>query len=438
VVAHARRVKAPASKRICAALTAGVLSVGMVAPTAVAKPPRGECRNAEPAHPVVRLLPWAQQQLMPQRAWRFTTGGGVLVAVVDSGVDTDNPQLRRPGKVLPGHDFYLRGRYPGTYDCVSHGTGVAGIIAADGADRIGFEGIAPGARILPVRISERELDDNGQTEAIDQNILANGIRWAVDRGARVINLSVAGTQDHAPVRRAVAYAVQHDVVVVAAVGNQQTANDSMLPSYPADYPGVIGVGAINNSGVRVGASQVGPYVDLVAPGEAVLTTTRAGGHAYQSGTSFATPFVAGTAALVRAAWPKLTADQVARRLMATAAPAPGGTNSMEYGAGIVDPYRAVAEGMPAGRPAAMPAATAVKPDPQQLAAAAWWQAQGTQARSVALLAGGGTAAVILLCSLLIVGRRRRWTVTRHTSGRQAGHADELPPEFLFARRPDEV
>ncbi|MFC9687722.1 type VII secretion-associated serine protease mycosin [Kribbella sp. NPDC056951] len=431
-------MKTHASKRICAALTAGVLSVGVVASPAVAKPPRGECRNAEPAHPVVRMLPWAQQQLMAQRAWRFTTGGGVLVAVVDSGVDTDHPQLRRPGKVLPGHDFYLVGRLPGTYDCVSHGTGVAGIIAADAEPRIGFEGIAPDARILPVRISERELNDNGQTQAIDQNILAQGIRWAVDRGARVINLSIAGSEDHAPVRRAVAYAVAHDVVVVAAVGNRQSARGSELPSYPASYPGVIGVGSITNAGVRANASQIGPYVDLVAPGESVLTTTRVGGHAYQSGTSFATPFVAGTAALVRAAWPKLTADQVARRLMATAAPAPGGTNSMEYGAGVVDPYRAVAEGMPVGRPAAMPAATLVQPDPHRIAAAAWWQAQGTQARRAALVAGGGTAIAILLCCLLIVGRRRRWAVTRHASGRQAVRADELPPEFLFARRPDEA
>ncbi|MGZ0149057.1 type VII secretion-associated serine protease mycosin [Kribbella sp. WER1] len=420
------------TRRIGAVLAAGALLLGLGAQPALAAPPKGACQNPEPAHPVVHLLPWAQQLLMPQRSWPFSNGSGVTVAVIDSGVDADHPQLHRPGKVLPGRDFYLVGKLPGNYDCVSHGTGVAGIIAADGKPGIGFQGVAPGAKILPVRVSEREADNNGNTELIDPLILAKGIRYAVDAGARVINLSVSGDQDQKPVRQAIAYAVRKDVVVVAAVGNRQGLDDGQLPSYPASYPGVIGVGAIDNTGARLNASQVGPYVDLVAPGAGVLSTTRVAGHAYDDGTSFAAPFVSGTAALVRAAWPKLTAAQVAQRLLATATPARGGRDSMEYGAGIVDPYRAVTEAM-AGAGRALPAAHVVPPDQQQLAIAAWWRARGLEARTVAMLAAGAMTTILLLSWLVVTGHRRRWAAARSKTSSSPRPAPDLPPDFLFTR-----
>jgi membrane-anchored mycosin MYCP len=418
-------------------MAASSFVLGVAVPAAIqpatAAPPKGACRNTEPAHPVERVLPWAQQMLMPQRAWPFSTGSGITVAVVDSGVDADHPQLHRAGKILPGRDFYLVGKLPGNYDCVSHGTGVAGIIAADGKPGIGFQGVAPGARILPVRVSERETDNSGNTEVIDETILAKGIRYAVDHGARVINLSVAGSSDEKAVRQAIAYAVKRDVVVVAAVGNRQGQDDRQLPSYPASYSGVIGVGAIDNTGARVQSSQTGPYVDLVAPGASVLTTTRVGGHAYQDGTSFAAPFVAGTAALVRAAWPKLTAAQVAQRLVATSTAARGGRGSAEYGAGIVDPYRAVTEGL-AGAGRNLPAMAVPPPDEHQLAVAAWWHTRGLEARTTALLAAGGMGTVIVLGWLLVAGRRRRWTASRSPIATGTRPADtELPPEFLFTR-----
>ncbi|WP_327639658.1 type VII secretion-associated serine protease mycosin [Kribbella sp. NBC_00482] len=429
-------MRSHAKRRFRAAAVAGALVLGPAATAvpAYAAPPKGACRNAEPAHPVQKALPWAQQLLMPQRAWPFSTGSGVTVAVIDSGVDADHPQLHRPGKVLPGRDFYLKGTLPGNYDCISHGTGVAGIIAADGRPGVGFAGIAPGARILPVRISERETDTTGNTEEINPNILAKGIKYAVDARARVINLSLAGFRDERPVRQAIAYAVAHDVVVVAAVGNGQGSDSGKLPSYPASYPGVIGVGAIDNAGARVTASQVGPYVDLVAPGGSVLAPTRVAGHAYDDGTSFAAPFVAGTAALVRSAWPKLTAAQVAQRLLATADPARGGTGSQEYGAGIVDPYRAVTEGLAVGAAKKLPAAHVPPPDEHQLALAAWWQSRGVRARSTAVLAAGGMAVVVLLSCLMTAGRRRRWAVGRSAIAHKAnGEQADLPPEFLFAR-----
>jgi len=401
-------------KRTGAALALCAILLG-TCPTISAIPadagvPKGACRDPEPAHPVERLLPWAQQQLKPQRAWPFSDGAGVTVAVVDSGVDADHPQLRRPGKVLRGRDFYLTGTLPGNYDCISHGTGVAGIIAADSRTGIGFQGIAPGARILPVRVSEREIDETGQTQLIDPRILAQGIKYAADQGAQVINLSIAGSRDQQAVRQAVAYAVAKDVVVVAAVGNRQTGT-ARLPSYPASYPGVVGVGAVDIAGARVSASQIGPYVDLVAPGAGVLTTTRVDGQAYQNGTSYAAPFVAGTAALIRSAWPELTAPQVIQRLLATATPARGGQSGTEYGAGIVDPYRAVTEGM-ATKGRSEPAIVVPPPDQEQLAVTAWWRRRGADARQAALASAGGLLCLLLVVSTVMAGRRRRWAAAR--------------------------
>ncbi|MGW1341463.1 type VII secretion-associated serine protease mycosin [Kribbella sp. NPDC002412] len=402
---------------------------------AAAAPPRGACSNPEPGRQAVRLLPWAQDLLMAERAWPYSTGDGVTVAVVDSGVDADHPQLRRPGKVLPGRDFFLVGKLPGNYDCVSHGTGVASIIAADAAAGIGFRGIAPGARILPVRVTDRETGDNGTTRLIDENVLARGIVYAVDQGAKVINLSMSGDQDQAPVRKAVAYAVRKDVVVIAAVGNGQRAESGTLPSYPASYPGVLGVGAIDMAGARITGSQAGPYVDLVAPGDGVLAATRRTGHMYVSGTSFAAPFVAATAALVRSAWPKLTAPQVMQRLMATATPARGGTGSAEYGAGIVDPYRAVTEGTIATPAKTLPQLKVPPPDEERLAVLTWWRSAGNQAQQLTLLSIGSAVLVALVSGILLAGRRRQWAAGRSHLARRTARkpVDDLPPEYLFAK-----
>jgi membrane-anchored mycosin MYCP len=413
-----------------------ILPVLGLAPGAAAAPPRGACTNADPAHPVVQQLPWAQQLLDPQQVWPYSTGAGVTVAVVDSGVDADHPQLRRAGKVLRGRDFFLVGKLPGNYDCISHGTAVASIIAADRADGVGFQGIAPGAAILPVRVTDRDVNDAGNVQLLDPLVLARGIRYAVDSGAKVINLSLAGDRDQASVRSAVAYAVARDVLVVAAVGNRQQNDGNQLPSYPAAYKGVLGVGAIDISGARIPGSQIGPYVDLVAPGGAVLGATRRAGHQYLEGTSFATPFVAATAALVRAAYPKLTAAQVTQRLMATATPARGGVGSQEYGAGVVNPFRAVTEqliGTPARK---LPDMVKPPPDQHQLATEAWWHSAASEARTMTMLAFAAVALVILVSVILVAGRRRRWNAARTPITRTLRTADEEPPpERLFPAEP---
>lgn len=413
-------------------VTAGAL-LGVLAPgpIAMAAPPPGTCLNPSPAGPDVPALPWAQEVLTPERAWDFSDGAGVTVAVVDSGVDADHPQLA--SQVLRGKDFYYVGNLPGNFDCVSHGTAVAGIIAAAQRPGIGFHGIAPGARILPVRVSERDLTQGGGAAAIDPVVLARGIWWAADQGVKVLNLSLSGPSDNRHIRDAIAYAVSKDVLVVAAAGNQQPDNQAPgRPSYPAAYPGVLGVGAIDIDGAKLPASQLGDFVDLVAPGVSVLGPTRAGGHNYVTGTSFAAPFVAGTAALVRARWPELSAAEVTRRLLATATPARGGKGSPGYGAGVVNPYRAVTDGLTAAAPAPVPPLTHPAPDVAALQAKAWWQQAGEQATVWTAAALGAALLAVVVAVALPRCRRRGYSAALAAPLPVRQRGEELPEQmFLF-------
>jgi type VII secretion-associated serine protease mycosin len=372
--------------------------------------------------------------LAPKAVWPHSTGEGVLVAVVDSGVDADHPQLSRPGKVLPGQDFYLVGDLPGNFDCVSHGTAVASIIAADPIAGVGFAGLAPGARILPVRVTERDVTDNGTAAALDPAVVARGIWYAADQGAKVINLSLSGDIDNQYVRDAVAHAREKDALVVAAVGNGQQ-DDVSRASFPSAYDGVLGVGAADIDGARLFGSQIGPQVDLVAPGGAVLGAARASGHDYWQGTSFAAPFVSATAALVRAAWPELTAPQVAARILATVSPARGGASSAAYGVGMVDPYRAVTDGLATTGAAPLAAVTVPPVDGEQTRAAAWWDRAAVGTR----LAAGGAAVVALLGAVLAFvltrGRRTHWR-PRHAGTLPASRVpDELPDQVFLLPPP---
>jgi type VII secretion-associated serine protease mycosin len=410
-----------------AAVVVAVSAPLVVGGPAVAAPPTGACQGTpDPAHEVVTELPWAQQLLDLNRTWPHSTGAGVTVAVVDSGVDADHPQLR--GKVLPGADFYLVGNLPGNFDCVSHGTGVASIIAASPAPGIGFRGVAPDARILPVRITDRELSDNGEATPINPDVVGQGIRYAADNGADVINLSLSGHGDYRAIGAAVAYARAKDVLVVAAVGNR--ADWGALPSFPAAYDGVLGVGSLTIAGERAAGSQVGPYVDIMAPGEDVLAATRVGGHDYWAGTSFAAPFVAGVAALVRSAWPDLTASEVADRILATADPAPGGRDSAAYGAGIVDPYRAVTEDLTDAGPLMVPPVVESPPDHAAMREAAWWAGTSAAAKI-------GTGLVLLAIVVAAVlgwflprGNRRGWYAGRAPAPPAVANRSE-PPDQVF-------
>ncbi|MBQ0902637.1 type VII secretion-associated serine protease mycosin [Micromonospora sp. U21] len=356
-----------------------------------------------PVRPVP-ALPWPQQRYDPARLAPLATGAGMTVAVVDSGVDRAHPQLA--GRVLAGTDLLDPGG-DGRRDCAGHGTGVASIIAAAPRPGVAFHGLAPGARILPVRVSEQQVvqgRESGRT--VSAREFARAIRWAVDHDADVVNLSVVLYADDPEVRSAVRYGVDRDVVLVAAAGN---LHDSGNPRpFPAAYDGVLGVGAIGADGGRAAFSQTGPYVDLVAPGSEVLTAAPGQGHHRVEGTSYAAPFVAATAALLRQYRPELTAAQVAERIVATTDPAPGAGGG--YGAGVLNPYRAVTEtggGRPAG-PAAVARLADDRADPALVAR----QARRATARDRALLVGaviGMTAVTVVLLALVLPrAARRRW------------------------------
>ncbi|MGY0007336.1 type VII secretion-associated serine protease mycosin [Micromonospora sp. I033] len=385
------------------AVLAALLVAGLPAAPAAARAPSACAAPPAPARPVAEQ-PWPQQRYAPDRLTPLATGAGVVVAVVDSGVDRSHPQLT--GRVLDGADFLDPGG-DGTRDCAGHGTGVASIIAAAPRPGVAFRGLAPRARILPVRVSEQQVVDGRESgRTVDPADFARAVRWAVDHDADVVNLSVVLYADHPAVRAAIAYAVRRDVVVVAAAGNLHDTGDPR--PYPAAYDGVLGVGAIGADGTRAAFSQTGPYVDLVAPGTDVLMAAPRQGHHRAEGTSYAAPFVAGTAALLRQYRPELGAAEVARRIVTSADPAPGRGDG--YGAGVLNPYRAVTESTVeatarAGAGAALPVD---RPDAVELAR----EARRATARDRALLVAGatGTAAlvVVLLAVVLPRGTRRRW------------------------------
>lgn len=418
--------------------TTAILSATTAAPATAAEQQAhrrapAACENpAEPGQ-VQEATPWQQNWLSPGRVWPFSNGSGVIVAVIDSGSDADHPQLR--GKVKTGFDM-LSNSAGGNFDCVSHGTAVASIIAAQRVAGVGFAGLAPGAEILPIRISDREIDANGNAEggSVSNALFAQAIRRAVDSGASVINLSVALYEDDAAVKAAVEFALRRNVVVVAAAGN--LANDGNPTPYPAAYDGVIGVGAIGENGSRWKDSQIGPYVDLVAPGENVVAATRVRGHQIWSGTSFATPMVSAAAALLRSAKPELSAEQVAERLLATADPALGGAEQ-GYGKGVVDPYRAVTENLNNQPQAKQQGLPPVVVDPAVAARRDWWQLIGTGSLWTAAGLLGLAVVIAAVAALSPLGRRRGWQPARTRAVEAA--ADRKPdtedPEDRFFRVP---
>jgi type VII secretion-associated serine protease mycosin len=385
------------------------LTVAVPGPASAAEP----CRNPPAPSPPAAGVPAEAQIYAPKRLAPFATGRGVRVAVIDSGVDAGHPQLT--GRVAKGADF-LRDEPDGRQDCVGHGTAVASLIAARPSESTGFQGLAPDAVVVPVRISEELVIDGkatGQRGEPDQ--FAEAIDFAVEQGdAQVINLSLVMTEDNALVRRAVERALDAGVVVIAAAGNNGDARGGNPTPYPAAYDGVIGVGAVTPAGAHSGYSQRGDYVDLVAIGDGVTAAAGGAGNQVVSGTSFATPFVSATAALILQRFGELSPAEVARRLTATADPAPGGPDSAEYGAGLLNPYRAVTEALgPDTRPPAV-AQMMSGDDPAAVARAA--RRAESRDRAVLFAVAGGGAVLLVGAAALIVrrGRRRGWAPARVT------------------------
>ncbi|WP_063628822.1 S8 family serine peptidase [Amycolatopsis taiwanensis] len=402
--------------RLAVAIAVAANAILLAPPAASAA---AACQSPEQGGGLLRETPWPQRMLAPERVAPFATGGGVTVAIVGGGVDATHPQLA--GAVQAGFDFV--GNKPGgNFSCVNQGTAIASIIVARQVDGIGLRGFAPGATILPVRVADREVVDNQlQRESLDPARLAAGIRWAVDHGAGVIDVSTALYTGEPELSAAAAYARDHGAVIVAPAGDNHANTPPDPVSFPAGCDGVIGVGAVDQNGNRIANSQIGSYVDIVAPGDTVTGATLFGGYAAYSGTTYAAAYVSATLALIRSAYPTLSAEEVTRRLLATASPAPGGGRGPAYGAGIVDPYRAVNETLAGQPPAAAEPLTEPTLDPaaRQLAE----QHESARTRAFLLAAIGVLAAVFAVVAGLCIprGRRLRWRV---------GRRPEAPPRSL--------
>lgn len=296
--------------------------------------------------PVLPSDPWFEQQVeslqmrFPQ-AWATTTGGPTVVAVIDTGV-TPNSDLydgTGPGRtsaVLPGYDFVNNDS--DASDDKGHGTEVATVLAGRGNNGFGIAGACWSCRILPVKV----LDSAGVGTTSG---IAAGITWAVDHGARIINLSLGGPSDSAALDVAVAYALGQGVIVVASAGNEGDSApfpQPTAPQYPAAVDGVLSVGSVTIGGTDIypGSSR-GAWVDVTAPNDTVSFGPSDDTAYYFSGTSAASPLVSGTLALLAAAHPAWSSGQLLDAVTSTArAVTPAGV----MGGGLVDAAAAIGFG----------------------------------------------------------------------------------------------
>ncbi|AWB89789.1 S8 family peptidase [Salinibacterium hongtaonis] len=278
-------------------------------------------------------------------AWQTSKGDGVTVAVIDTGVDGSHPDLA--GAVVGGSDASgvgsPDGQTPVGYASREHGTMVASLLAGRGDGQGGgIIGVAPEASILSVSVGFGV----GTVPSDDQ--VAAAVRWAVDNGADIINMSLTRNTLEWPESwdDAFLYAMQRDVVIVAAAGNRGSGTTQV--GAPATMPGVLTVAGVDRQGsASFDASSQGITISVAAPSEELVGATPGGGYSTWSGTSGAAPIVAGLAALVRSAHPELDAGNVINRITATARPVGGAQLSPIYGHGLFDAKRAVDGFVPA-------------------------------------------------------------------------------------------
>jgi type VII secretion-associated serine protease mycosin len=297
---------------------------------------------------------WVLDMMDVQPAWQLSQGAGVTVAVIDSGVDPYVSDL--VGSVTTGPDYTDLDTPPSNPNWGLHGTWMASLISghghgADGGS--GIIGIAPASRILSIRVIPDRSDPHyGQyqreREARIQQSLADGIDYAVTHGAKVISMSIGYGAPSKPVRQALQRAYSRGVVVVASAGNSgaqaDIAGDNQAPvSFPANYPGVISVAAVNSAGSVANFSSDNLSVQLAAPGVSVPAQGRDGQYWLVSGTSPACALVAGVAALIKSRYPDLAPNLVADALTSTAADRPRGGYDSQVGFGIVDAAAALAQ-----------------------------------------------------------------------------------------------
>jgi membrane-anchored mycosin MYCP len=415
-------------------------------PEKTERPPNSDCSNTVSGGDGPSI-PAAQRSLDLQSAWRFSRGEGQLIAVIDTGV-VRHPRL--PGMEAEG-DFVANSG-DGTEDCDAHGTFVAGLIAATKVEGQGFSGVAPDARIMSIRQTSKMYQKEGRARERNPDDLPEGygnlptmasaIRRAADKGASVINVSEVWCGPEKDRDGSIGAALQYatlvkDVVVVVAAGNKDGAcktdqqvidpfdptadpwskvQVNVVPARWDDY--VLAVGSIDANGAPSKFSVPGPWLSVAAPGENMIsldprssgtatgTINTRGEQQTMNGTSFATPLVSGVVALVRARFPELSAQEVIKRVQATAhAPAEGWNQYVGYGA--VDPIAALTNEVTGGLPPKRPSPAMST----QLAVPAPAPAPDHRARNIALIGTGIIAVALILGYLASFPIRRRFGIT---------------------------
>ncbi|MGW2745697.1 type VII secretion-associated serine protease mycosin [Streptomyces sp. NPDC001450] len=338
------RIRTTLAAALATAAAAGTL---LTAPVAAADDSGSDqCTFSKTNHKYAGT-PWALQRVMLDELWSQSKGQNVKVAVIDTGVDTTNPQLTGavdsslgenllPPKDSKGQPVEGAKSKP-TTDTVGHGTRVAGIIAARPMKGTGFVGLAPKATIVPIKQNDAEGHGTSAT-------LAAAIRHAIKVKVQVINISQDTTNAVKPdedLRRAINEALAAQIVVVASAGNDGVGGN-VKKTYPASFDGVLAVAASDRNNERAAFSQSGDFVGVAAPGVDMISTVPKGGHCPDNGTSFSAPYVAGVAALIKAKHPTWTAREVVAQIEQTAERSIAGHDRL-VGWGVVDPVRALTE-----------------------------------------------------------------------------------------------
>ncbi|MFG3583404.1 type VII secretion-associated serine protease mycosin [Streptomyces sp. NPDC047990] len=286
----------------------------------------------------IREREWHLTAMKAEQMWRTSTGRGITVAVIDSGVNPGVGDLK--GQVLPGLDEAPASPGDEHTDYEGHGTGMAVLIAGTGKANggAGTFGLAPGVKILPVRTPDRGLDGGRYTKEFSATV-SRGIRFAVDSGSRVINISMGVPAGTAELTAAVKYALDKGSLIFAGVGNSGREGDGNPVMYPAATPGVVGVAAVGRNLRRTAESEHGPEVDIAAPGEEMYHACPNGSGLCRShGTSDATALASASAALIWSKHPTWTNNQVLRVMLNTiGGPTDSAKRNDSIGYGIVRP-----------------------------------------------------------------------------------------------------
>ena len=320
---------------------------------AAVRPGSGEFAGSAAVDTIRDSQQWVLDMLDVEAAWSVTEGSGVTVAVIDSGVNPAVSDLTN--SVITGPDYTGVTTSPSSQDWGVHGTWMASLIAGHGHDGglSGVIGIAPEARILSIRVIPDRGDPHyrqyeREPETLIQQSLADGIRYAITHGAQVISMSIGYSTQSGVVREELQQAYDRGVVVIASAGNSGgpvgPGRDGEAPeSFPANYPGVISVGAVGQSGAVAGFSSDNLSVQVAAPGVSVPAEGRDQQYWSVSGTSPACALVAGVAALIKSKYPGLAPYLIASALTSTTTDRPAGGYNSQLGFGIVDAAAALAK-----------------------------------------------------------------------------------------------